>query len=218
MSKFTDWKKKAIGRHIDVDHAYGAQCVDVALDYAQYCFPGHSWRELLGYGNAKDLFKASNPKYWSKVVNNPNNAKQVPPQGSVIIYNAFRGNPYGHIAVVDSSNARGVNVIEQNGFNPGGKAFEVFRTYGQLPIIGWLVPKFPKPKPTVKKPIPKPAPKPPVVVKPPVTPASAPLPVPQPETKPIAPVPAIDYSKETYGIVQQILTIVQNIWNKLIGK
>jgi len=223
---FQAWKKGAIGRKIDVDRAYGDQCVDVIMDYSQYCFPGHRWPELIGYGNAKDLFRASNAKYWNKVVNNPKDSKQVPPQGAAIVYNGFKGNPYGHIAVVDSSNVRGVNVVEQNGFNPGGKTFEVFRNYSQLPIIGWLIPRIPKPAPApapAVKPLPTLAPKPVpvvpvVVVKPPVTPTPAPKPLAQPTTVPLTPIPATDYAKENNTLLQKILAIVQTIFNKIIGK
>ena len=36
------WATGAVGRGIDVDHAYGNQCVDVANDYADHLFPGIS--------------------------------------------------------------------------------------------------------------------------------------------------------------------------------
>lgn len=137
---FKVWKKGAIGRKIDVDHAYGDQCVDVPDDNSQAIFK-KPYGQTLGHGNAKDLFHTASPSYFKKVVNNPHDPNQIPPQNAYLCYGAFHGNPYGHISVADTMNRVGANQIEQNGFNPNGRCYETFRSYSAIPLIGWLIPK-----------------------------------------------------------------------------
>lgn len=143
MASFQAWKKKVLGpppQHLNVDKAFGDQCVDVAMDFVQYIW-NKPWPQILGYGNAKDLFYTSSASYFTKVNNNPHDLKQLPRQGDLIVYGATKTNPYGHIAIVDYANPIGVGEIEQNGFNPTGAAYETFRKWGTSPCIGWLRPK-----------------------------------------------------------------------------
>lgn len=128
---FQDWLNKTIGKQVDIDKYAGDQCVDVAMSWAEYLYPGHKWPELLGYGNAKDLFSAASPIYFDKVMKNPQ-------QGDMVVFGATNTNPYGHIAVVINAGDT-LDVIEQNGFNPSGVAYEAHRPYAN--IIGYLRPK-----------------------------------------------------------------------------
>lgn len=137
---FKDWKKKALGRKIDVDKAFGDQCVDVAMDYAQYLF-NKPWYQVIGYGNAKDIYGSSKGAYFKKIKNNPKDKKQLPKQGDLIVFDKTNTNPYGHIGVVDKASSRGVDLIQQDGFHPNGATFEKFRPWGTSPTIGWLRPK-----------------------------------------------------------------------------
>lgn len=130
---FQTWYDQTLGKPIDVDGAFGDQCVDVAMSWAQFCFPGHKWPELLGYGDAKDLFNASNANYFEKL------SPQTAHQGDLVVFGATSTNPYGHIAVVVNGYADSMNVIEQNGFNPSGVAYLAQRPYNN--VIGLLRPK-----------------------------------------------------------------------------
>jgi hypothetical protein len=130
---FQAWYNKSLGQPIDIDQAFGDQCVDVAMSWAEYCFPGHKWPELLGYGDAKDLYAAANAAFFDKLQN------IVPQQGDMAIFGATSTNPYGHIAVVINGYQNAMNVIEQNGFNPSGVAYLAQRPYSN--VIGYLRPK-----------------------------------------------------------------------------
>jgi hypothetical protein len=153
MSKMDDWFAGAVGRGMNPDSVYGYQCVDVPKDYAMKLFDV-SWRDTIGFGNAKDLFNAANEKYFDKVANNPNDPNQIPPRGAIVVYGGWPANPYGHINVVESSNTAGFTAIEQDGYyvkydaqgnvtDPGRVAYRVRRTYAWRPMIGWLIPKLP---------------------------------------------------------------------------
>lgn len=123
---FNNWKNSVVGHHIDVDGVYGAQCVDVAESFCKYFWPTQNWPTELGYGNAKDLYKNSNPIYFQKI---PYRAGIKAKQGDLIVYGATPTNAYGHIAVVISANTSTVTVVEQNGFNPTGAAYIATRGY-----------------------------------------------------------------------------------------
>lgn len=238
---FNTWKNGALGRHIDADGAYGAQCVDVALDYTMYLTPDHGWQETLGFGNAKDLFVAANDAFFEKIVNDHNDPNQLPNQGDIIIYDQIPGDPYGHVAVVDSADAGGANVIEQNGFHPEGVCYAQYRVWGRMPCIGWLRPRdlSPTPAPTpVPVEVPVPVVEVPVIVPAPVvTPdpvvAPAPEPIPAVITTPSAPVvvtaPVItpeptpqvmDTPKDSLltTIIKFIVSLALKIWNADLKK
>lgn len=152
---FQAWKNGAIGRHINVDGQFGDQCVDVAMDYVQFLFH-KPWNVVLGYGNAKDLYGASSSAYFQKILNNHNDPNQLPKQGDLVVYGGHDGNPYGHIGVCDSASPKGVNLIQQDGFNPAGACFEAL--HGWANCIGWLRPRVSFAAKVVQKVAPKPAP------------------------------------------------------------
>lgn len=139
---FEQWRAGAIGRGMDPDGVYGFQCTDVAKDYAQAIFPGVSWVNSIGYGDAKNLYAGANGKYFDKIPNDPHDPNQLPITGDIIVYNSTATNPYGHIAVVVSANSAGVTVIEQDGFSPTKPAYQYMRAWGRAPCIGWLRPKL----------------------------------------------------------------------------
>jgi hypothetical protein len=132
---FTEWKSQAVGRHIDVDGAYGAQCVDVYLDYIQKVIGVSNWGTVSGYGDAAALYPKANLQYFTKF-----DASGIPIQGDVIFYGATATNSAGHVAVVDSADSTGVTCIEQDGFNPSGSCYVKFRKWNGM-CIGWLRPK-----------------------------------------------------------------------------
>ena len=132
---YAEWKSQAVGRHIDVDGAYGAQCVDVYLDYIQKVIGVSNWGIVSGYGDAAALYPKANTQYFTRF-----DASGIPIQGDVIFYGATATNSAGHVAVVDSADATGVTCVEQDGFNPGGSCYVKFRKWNGM-CIGWLRPK-----------------------------------------------------------------------------
>jgi hypothetical protein len=124
------------GRFVDVDHAFGAQCVDLANAYCA---------EVLGAdrlsGNAIDIWRTA-PAAWQRATNAPTNA---PVQGAIIIWgaNAIAGTGvYGHIAIaVEDQGVSTFTSLDQN-FPTGSPVHLQRHTYDG--VIGWLIP------PTVK--------------------------------------------------------------------
>lgn len=133
MANFNTWYNQTINRPIDIDGTFGDQCVDIAMSWAQFCFPGHQWPELLGYGDAKDLFNAASVSFFDKLPN------QQAKQGDLVVFGATATNPYGHIAAVISDDGTTMVVIEQNGFNPSGVSYVAHRPHNN--VIGFLRPK-----------------------------------------------------------------------------
>lgn len=132
---FNEWKAQAVGRHIDVDGAYGAQCVDVYLDYIQKVIGVSNWASVSGYGDAAALYPKANLQYFDRL-----DSSGIPIQGDVIFYGATATNSAGHVAIVDSADNTGVTCIEQDGFNPSGACYVKFRKWNGT-CIGWLRPK-----------------------------------------------------------------------------
>lgn len=133
---YTDWKNQAVGRHIDVDGYYGAQCVDVYLDYVQKVIGVQNWASVTGYGDAAALYPKANQNYFTKMP-----PSGIPQRGDVIFYGPTATNSAGHVAIVDSADNNGVTVIEQDGFNPGGSAYVKYRPWNGM-SIGWQRPKI----------------------------------------------------------------------------
>lgn len=175
------------GKYLDFDHAYGAQCVDLVQCYL---------RDVLGDpplgGNAINEFGEDSP-HWVWVRNNPNNPKQLPPRGAVMIWGPdarIGTGVYGHTAVVIASDTNGFNSFDQN-WPLNAPCHNVRHSY--LGIIGWGIPRTlikPPLPPSVKPPVvpppviidppaiilPPPDEKPPIVVVP------SPVVIPQPST------------------------------------
>lgn len=132
---FNEWKNQAIGRHIDVDGYYGAQCVDVYLDYIQKVIGVQNWSLVSGYGDAAALYPKANQAYLTKF-----DPSGIPQKGDIIFYGPTATNSAGHVAIVDSADSSGVTCIEQDGFNPNGSCYTKFRPWNGR-CIGWQRPK-----------------------------------------------------------------------------
>lgn len=134
---FQNWFDSSNGRPIDIDGYYGNQCVDVIMSWSQYCYQGHGWPELLGFGNAADLYDTANPQYFEKI---PYTKGFIPKEGDIGVISGSSGNPEGHVYVVISAGANDQFVIEQNGYNPSGVAYTTNRGYTKY-LRGFLRPK-----------------------------------------------------------------------------
>ena len=141
-ARIEKWIKGAVGRGMNLDKVYGYQCVDVVNDYGNTLFG--NWQTTVGRGNAKDKWNIMPTKYWEKIKNDTSKSNQIPQRGDVIVWNGWTANPVGHIAVVESADKSGVNVIQQDGVTntrPTHRARLPYVLGGKLPI-GWLRPKL----------------------------------------------------------------------------
>jgi len=133
------WAPGAVGRGIDVDKAYGNQCVDVINDYADHLYPGASHSATLGGGNAMDIYGHANPAYFDKVT--PSDG---PRPGDIICIGPNQYSSVGHVAVVERVEGGQVHVIQQNGSNPTGTTYRgVVSTVEMGAVQGYLRPKMP---------------------------------------------------------------------------
>lgn len=112
------------GKKVDFDNAYGYQCVDL---FRQYCSDVLHVEQCPNVEGAKDL------------INSPGKLKvsygSYAP-GDVLIYDATKSNPYGHVCILVSIlDSDTFIVFEQNGFEQAGAKLTV---RGKVGLIGGL--------------------------------------------------------------------------------
>ena len=120
-----------IGKKVDFDGVYGAQCVDL---FRQYCKDVLKVPHTGSVEGAKDLFFKYDQlpvekKYFEKVA-------LCPRVGDVAIWGSTESNKYGHVAiflgVVDDNH---VLVFEQDGFKQDGAKI---KTRSAVNLLGYL--------------------------------------------------------------------------------
>ena len=81
------WAQSQVGKSLDYDGVYGAQCVDLICCYYQYLgqrSPG---------GNGCDYATNRLPDGWQRI-------KGAQPQpGDILVYSGNSENPYGHVGI-----------------------------------------------------------------------------------------------------------------------
>lgn len=133
---YNQFKAKYLGKYVDFDGSYGAQCVDLFRFYIRDVM---TTPQPNGVTGAADFWAnyATDPnlnQYFNKISNTPDG---LPSQGDVVIWNKKYG-PFGHIAVVDSADINSVTCLSQN--DPTGQP-TILKTYKYTNIYGWLQPK-----------------------------------------------------------------------------
>lgn len=116
--ELSEFVKKNIGKKVDFDKMYGAQCVDLFRQYNQDVW-GHPHTGSVE--GAKDLFlHYSVLKEKNYLLKFPEDKNSVPKIGSVAIWNATETNPFGHVAIVLGTLNDNLIVFEQDGFKQDG--------------------------------------------------------------------------------------------------
>lgn len=169
-----EWIKTAPGVAMNLDGAYGYQCVDLANQYACDIF-GVPWRTAMtGVTGAKQILDAASDTYFTRTDNNPNRPEQIPAPGDVVVWGGNGSNRWGHVAVVESADQNGMWVVQQDGFapplqfvndswysaKPAHRAWLGYDNPGTGMVSGWLTPRPEKiinSKPVI---VPSPAPVP----------------------------------------------------------
>ena len=108
MLKRLNWY---VGRYIDFDGAYGAQCMDLAVDFVYWATNG----KVRLWGNAIDAIRNDLGKY-GKVIKNSKNF--VPKVGDIAVWTKYPAHPlYGHIGIVYGNvNINTCSMLDQNWF------------------------------------------------------------------------------------------------------
>lgn len=120
------WKASVQGRGIDMDGAYGAQCVDLARSYSQ---------NVVGtgaiMGNGRDWYAAGAASGAYTQVGPGAKAQK----GDIACWGASWGGGWGHVAIVLGDNGGSISTMTQN---PGPARVENF---GKNGLQGYLRPK-----------------------------------------------------------------------------
>lgn len=112
-----EFVNKYIGKKVDFDGYYGAQCVDL---FRQYCRDVLDVPHTGAVEGAKDLVE----RYWSLPVERKHfvlckdaaSAKS----GDVVVWGATDKNRYGHVAIAVAEDENVLLVFEQDGFKQDG--------------------------------------------------------------------------------------------------
>jgi N-acetylmuramoyl-L-alanine amidase len=136
------WLKAQIGKYLDYDHQYGAQCVDFFNFYYKYITGGRSpYADGYTVVGAKNLWWVPTDKF----IKIPDSPSLWPKPGDVLIYGSTWGGGYGHVEVCLSSDAYGSWVVGENEYgNPWQGTVKVYRTWKQMyGLTGAMRPRFP---------------------------------------------------------------------------
>lgn len=127
---YDEFKTKYLGKKVDFDLSYGAQCVDL---YREYC-------KSLGFNQsppvqgAADIWTSYLQKSFERI---PNTPLGIPKKGDIVIFGRTFGQ-YGHVGIVDSASLWSLTALEQN--NPLGSPVRLGKHYYKH-VLGWLRPK-----------------------------------------------------------------------------
>ena len=105
-----DWARAQLGKYIDVDGAYGAQCVDLIYAYYEFLGVGRRGGNGTDYQNDDKL-----PEGWARLYASDG---EIPQPADVVVWGSYGPGVHtacGHVGIVDSVNDDGsFNVLEQN--------------------------------------------------------------------------------------------------------
>ena len=124
-----NWALAQVGRWIDTDGAYGAQCVDLIVEY---CRTNFGWNPQ-GSGNAEAYRTVKLPSSsWQRIKNTP---EFIPQPGDIAIWNPAASNGYcGHVAIIVSANINTFESVDQNlkGSTNGSAAQKTTHNYNNF--------------------------------------------------------------------------------------
>ncbi len=128
-----EFYKKYKGKKVDYDGHFGAQCVDL---FRQYCVEVLNIPHTGSVVSAKDLYEKYDqlPKEQQYFERIPYTG-QLPKEGDVVVFGASKTNRWGHVAIVISTDGKGLLVFEQDGFLQDGAKITL-RDYKR--VLGFL--------------------------------------------------------------------------------
>jgi len=125
--------EKYLGKKVDFDGVYGAQCVDLARQY---------WKEVWEIPQPEGVDGAQEfvTKYEDKPIMQKHiqlfKAGHLVVRGDIVIFGASGANKYGHIAIFNKwLDAHTMEVFEQDGFKQDGAKIAFWKTDR---VIGYL--------------------------------------------------------------------------------
>lgn len=120
-----EFVKKYLGKKVDFDGVYGAQCVDLFRQYSKECLGiSEHTGSCSTSGGAKDLF-LDYPKMEKEKKYFTRETKKAMVQGDVLIWDHTDKNQYGHVAIYLGKLNNSLIVFEQNGFTQNGAEINI---------------------------------------------------------------------------------------------
>lgn len=122
-----------LGKKVDFDGFYGAQCVDLFRQFNKDVFGFPHTGAVEG---AKDLFERYGElpiekKYYEQL----RKEFTIPIEGDIVVFGATSSNKYGHVAIVLWATRTIMIVLEQDGFSQDGTKISS-RPYSN--VLGFL--------------------------------------------------------------------------------
>lgn len=137
FQKMIQAMKSMLGKSIDYDKAYWFQCLDYIRWYADYI-----WKPIWTFsGSAYNGWQTGSPfkgTTWKRV---EYKKWTIAPRWSIIFFDKVKGNPYGHVAIVQNANINEVEVSEQNAGTGNGNGIWgnaiTLRKKTYATVLGW---------------------------------------------------------------------------------
>lgn len=134
QSEAVSWANSQVGKSLDYDGVYGAQCVDLIKYYYKY----------LGVnpvtGNGSDYASNSLPSGWSRIKYYSGFVAQA---GDIAVW-SYLSSSAGHVGIVTSANSSGMNLVDQNGASsPAHVVKNCWKNYSSGTFYGVIRPNFP---------------------------------------------------------------------------
>ena len=136
------------GKCIDMDGAYGCQCVDLMHFYIQnvlgiprsdHNIRGNAYPIYSGLGSSTTISSGSKSVRLDKIPNTPSG---VPQKGDIVFWSSNVGGGKGHVSIFINGNVNSFTSLDQNWVNAnsshGSKATVVTHNYNN--VVGWLHP------------------------------------------------------------------------------
>ncbi len=108
------------------------QCTGLVNKYVESLGLPHLW------GNAKDLMEGADTNAYAITPNDPNDTKQFPQPGSIMVWDGTWGDGDGHTGVVIFADGIKFSTLEQN--NPDGHPPQTLM-HDYKGVKGWITPK-----------------------------------------------------------------------------
>lgn len=143
MITFDAFKSRHLGNKADYDKMHGGECVDLYNFYMRDVFGLNPYR--FGGVNSAYQLRENLKKYpeiqW--IDNNPNDANQIPPKGSIVIFskNLPGSGGHGHVGICDDgTSSASLFVFDQQGHpNEALEKPPASRRYNWNNVLGWAI-------------------------------------------------------------------------------
>lgn len=125
------------GNYIDIDGAYGNQCVDLMRKYIKDVLGLNPYVLKAEIGAKYIFYNFTATNYFQKIYNQTWNPLSYPRLGDIVF---FKNGYYGHVSINDNSNFYKLRTFDQNYPEWGDPCHFVNHSYIRDGVIGWLRP------------------------------------------------------------------------------